>query len=121
MAERVPLVVKFDCEHITPFKVFTTVKKCDSAVADYIDVRNQAKRHIEIHEQCHIDDTWHARLIAKNLPNNYWKIIKNLKFITSEKVETLALLIELNKVPEAQELLSIYNIEHSQWNWSNKM
>ena len=98
---------------------FNNFWKHNLTVKQYIAHRWTLKYKIERDLDVNIPDTLHAKLIAQNLPTFYWIIIKNLKYITPDKVEIIASLIEKQHQTTAAELVRIFNIDINHWNWEN--
>jgi DUF917 family protein len=99
---------------------YQTFQKGNLSVEQFINYRGLTKVQIERFTNKYIADKTHAKLIAINLPNIYWLIIKNLKNITTEKVTIIAKLIEGNNETEAADLIRIFNAATNNCNWQNR-
>ena len=106
---------------ITAYLAYYQFKKDEYTVDIYILIRQLLRNKIELHSQQILPDKTNATLFFRGLPENYKVIIRNLINITSEKVNLLSKLIEINLLQRATELCEQYNTESAISNWNSAL
>ena len=117
MAQQPRITLIYDPNNLAPIFAYYSLQKREYSIEQYLHVRDQLRHHIEIYGERNIPDKMHARLIVKNLPENYREIFRNLKFITTERTEVLTKLIESNKIVTAKQLIEQFNTIRKHVNW----
>ena len=123
MASQVPeLNFQFQNPHVlTVYLAYYHFDKDGYTIDVYTLIRQLLRNKIELQSPQSLPDRTHATLYFRGLPDNYKLIIKNLKFITSEKVIFLAKLIEINQLQIAGEYCELYNTQITTLNWNSQL